>query len=337
MRVFPSVVSRRGVLGIVAVLSLALLPAACGAPGGRNAGTAPKTAKMREAAAVAGVTPLAPPLQVRLIYRPAPPRTLTLSTQWGLVSELSKGTPPLVRRVRAKLQVRAIPRGLEVIVKRQPTVLSRAKDSRKANDAGLLRAAIAPNGRLFEIKTKLDGFDTALVQQRRDHLLHDLVYLGHPAPFHRLLYPAGPGDVDGRRQDRDERNARARAEIALSPLVAIVPGVPPGPVSDGDKVAMLKRDFGTLFRSHPDLWTVTRGHVVGLSHRDGRRVLVVVADKTPAVGPAPGWTLTTRGLGLVDLDTGFYLELHLEHVLTAPASGDAAPTKFIIRERLDLK
>lgn len=326
---------------LLAVLLLAGCAGGGGKPTGQAAGKggddAAKLTSSTALPAIGGVTPLAPPLQVRLVYAPAPPRTLTLRTSWGPVEALSKGTPPLVRRVEAKVRVEKIPRGLQLIIDRQPTELSRAEDSMRGQDGGRLRAAVAPDGRLFEIVTKFDGLTSDLVKRRRDRLLDDLIYRGRPAPFRRLLNPAGPGDVAGRQQDWDERAARAEAEIALAPLLALLPGVPPTAVADGDQVPLLRRDFGTLFRRHPDLWTEVRGRVAGLTHRNGRRLLVVAAEETPAVGPAPGWTLTTRGRGLLDLDTGFYVEIRLDHVLTAPAAADAEPAKFIIREHLELK
>lgn len=282
------------------------------------------------------VTPLAPPLQVKLSYAPAPPRRLVLTREWGPLAALSDGTPPLQRRVEASVRAETVPLGVHLIVERGPTVLARAEASQTGGDAGTLRAAVAPDGRLFEIEAKLADHGDLTRQLRRDHLLGQLIHRRRPAPFRRMLNPAGPGDIVGRTREREERAARAAALTELAPLLALVPGMPSSPVADGDAVMLMRRDFGTLFRRHPDLWTETNGRVAGLAMHRGRRVIVVVADAESAPGPGPGWQVTTRGHGLLDIDNGFYLQIVLDHVLTAPGE-ESEGTRFVVRERLTLE
>ena len=294
------------------------------------------TAHAADPAPPSQVTPLAPPLQVKLSYAPAPPRQRVLTREWGPLAALSGGAPPLQRRVEASVRAETVPLGVHLIVERGPTVLTRAEASQAGDDAGILRAAVAPDGRLFEIEAKLEDHGDLTLQLRRDHLLGQLIHRGRPAPFRRLLDPAGPGDIVGRMREREERAARAEALIELAPLLALVPGMPPAAVADGDAVTLMRRDFGTLFRRHPDLWTETSGRVAGLAMHRGRRVIVVVADAEPALGPGPGWQLTTRGHGLLDIDSGFYLQIVLDHVLTAPGD-ESEGTRFVVRERLTLE
>lgn len=322
---------------LLATLALALLLPACAVTDGNEGAAEPSAAALAGEAAELKMTSLKPPAQVSLAYAPAPPHRLTLTVEWGALAAVSAGAPPFERRISGTVRIEDAPSGLHLIVEREATVLARADASRRAEDVGTLRATILPDGRALALEATVAGFETGDGLRYLDRLREDLLYRDRPSPFRRFAVPAGPGDIGGRERARTERAARTAAAVALSPLAALLSERPVGPQVEGDSLVLMRRDFGPLFRSHPDLWTETRGRIAGMTRYRGRRaVVVVVDDALPSRGPAPGWRLETRGRGLLDADTGLYLEITLDHVLTAPGD-DPETSKFLVRERLKLE
>ncbi len=249
------------------------------------------------------ITPLEPPLRVDLAYRPFAQRPYLRRIVWRPAPGEGEG-PRLRLEATGSIAAIAVPGGVAVTLRREPTRLIVDDNESRYRDKGLLRAAITAVGRIGETDLEFPALKSALEHRYAEDMGKALRRDNRVPPYRPLSRRSGPADSVADRIEADERRARRAVVRALEPLTGILLGLPKGAVAKGDAVPLLSRNLGLLFRGRHDIPVSVGGVVAGLAKHGGRRVLVVDAA---GVVTSSEHRVEARGYGLLDLESGIYL------------------------------
>lgn len=242
------------------------------------------------------ITPIRTPLNVALRYGAHPPKAFRTEIVWGPDSAPGLYAMRAAGTIAASLGAD----GIVADMKRSATQLAFGPRLVERPDGGQVKATIDSIGGFKYFELHLPDLDDAHHRRQFSALGGTLIDTGRVPPFQRLSVRAGPDDSAGKAVTAREKKARADLLEALQPLLGMVLELPPAGVSTGDRLVLIRRDLGDLFRSAQPIPLRVEGEVQGLAEYDGRRFLVLKLDRAELAQPMRA---NIDGYALIDIET----------------------------------
>jgi hypothetical protein len=242
------------------------------------------------------ITPIRAPLNVALRYGAHPKKPFRTEIVWG------PDNAPGLYAMRAAGTVSASlgADGIAVEMQRSPTQVAFGPRLVERPDGGMVKATIDSIGGFKFFELHLPDLDGAHHRRQFSALGGTLIDTGRVPPFKRLSVRTGPDDTAGSADTAREKKARADLLEALQPLLGMVLELPPAGVSTGDRLVLIRRDLGDLFRSAQPIPLRVEGEVQGLAEYDDRRFLVLKLDRAELARPMRA---NIDGYALIDIAT----------------------------------
>lgn len=273
------------------------------------------------------ITAVQSPLNVALRYGAYPAKAFRTEILWG--PEKAPGLYAM--RAAGTLTASLGADGIVVDMERTATQVAFGPRLIERPDAGRVRTTMSPLGgfRFFELH--LPAMDDAFHRRQFAAMGGALIDTGRVPPFRRLSVRAGPDDTAGDAVSGREKKARADLLEAIQPLLGMYAELPPDGVSTGDRIVMLRRDLGDLFRSAQPIPLRVEGEVQGLAEADGRRFLVLKLDSAEM---APPMRAHVDGYAMIDIETALPETLIATIDLVVLVGTDTSVFRFVERRVL---
>ena len=305
-----------GTIGAVAGIAL-ILSAACTAAAGE-----PELLPFPER-----LDPVQPPVNVAVRYRAIKPAPYRVTLRWG-----PERTPELYRLdVSGTVEIQPGQGGPAMLIERTPTQFMAGPNRSERRDGGRIVAALSPRGELRRVEIKLPGLDSNDHRRQFEDIGRTLIDTGFFPTFRRLLVRAGPEDAGGDAQSTRERAARGDLVEAFQPLLGLAIGYPEEGLFTGQRLVLIRRDLGDLFRGAGPIPVTVSGEIKGLADAGGRRVLALRIDKGEAPRPL---RLNAAGYALIDIENGLVTSLSADLELVVLHGTEASVFRFAERRAL---
>ncbi len=267
------------------------------------------------------------PVNVGIRYGKAPKRRFVTDIIWG-----PEKAPGLYRlNATGTVEITPDKDGPMLKMTRDATSFTFGPTTIKRKDKGDITALITPLGRYQKLELRLPGLDTKAHRAQFADLGAGLIDTGRIPPFRRLELRAGPDDTAGKSQFKREKDARIDILEAMQPVLGMVLEFPERGLHTGQRLTVLRRDLGDLFRDAGPVPLRVEGVVAGIADVDTQRLLAIRLDRADI---APPMRANISGYALVDIETGLPETVVANIELVVLHGTDASVFNFVERRAL---
>lgn len=267
------------------------------------------------------------PVNVGIRYDTAPKRKFVTDIIWG-----PEKAPGLYRlNATGDVEISAGKDGPILKMKRAATSFTFGPKKIQRKDKGEIEAFITPLGRYRKLELRLPGLDTKVHRAQFADLGVSLIDTGRIPPFRRLELRAGPDDTAGKSQLKREKDARIDILEAMQPVLGMVLELPERGLHTGQRLTVLRRDLGDLFRDAGPVPLRVEGVVAGIAEIDTQRFLAIRLDRADI---PPPMRANIKGYALIDIETGLPETVVANIELVVLHGTDASVFNFVERRAL---
>lgn len=267
------------------------------------------------------------PVNVGIRYGKAPKRRFVTDIIWG-----PEKAPGLYRlNATGSLEITSGKDGPVLKMTRDATSFTFGPKKVKRKDKGGITANITPLGRYRKLELRIPGLDTKAHRAQFTDLGSSLIDTGRIPPFRRLELRAGPDDTAGKSQFKREKNARIDILEAMQPVLGMILEFPERGLHTGQRLTVLRRDLGDLFRDAGPVPLRVEGVVAGIAEIDTQRFLAIRLDRADITPPMRA---NISGYALVDIETGLPETVVANIELVVLHGTDASVFNFVERRAL---